>query len=68
MSYLDPNVAPDVVPVNRLQIGDVFAKSSFGAPCTELLNLVAIYDEVAEAETYDGKTRTMNIRTLVHKI
>lgn len=68
MSYFNPNTAPDVVPVQSLEFGQRFSKSSFGAPRPQILILVAIYDDVAEAETLDGSTRTMNIRTLVHKL
>lgn len=68
MSYLNPNNPPNVVAVSSLQINDSFSRTSFGAPRPEILNLVAIYDDVAEAETYDGRTKTMDISTLVHKI
>ncbi len=66
MSYL--NQVPDVVPVHLLTEGDKFARTSYGAPRPEILNLVCIYDEVCEAETSDGRIKTFNKRTLVHKL
>ncbi|WP_417801102.1 hypothetical protein [Tenacibaculum sp.] len=66
MSYL--NQVPDAVPVHLLTEGDKFARTSYGAPRPEILNLVCICDEVCEAETSDGRIKTFNKRTLVHKL
>jgi len=68
MSYLTPNDAPNVVPLGTLQQGDVFVISRNGLPTRTMFNLVATYGDVSEAETFDGRTRVINKRTLVYKI
>lgn len=68
MSYLTPHDAPNVVPVETLQNGDVFVISRNGLPTRTMFNLVATYGEVSEAETFDGKIRVIKKRTLVYKI
>lgn len=56
------------VPVYTLEAGQKFAKVLMGAPCITPLQYITTYDDVTEAETSDGRIKTMNKFTLVYPL